>query len=164
MKILDTNQISQKIKRMAIEIYERHSEESQIFLAGVNNNGLQLANLLLKEIESLSPLKASICQIKLNPAKPTESDIIIDLPSAKLKSKVVILVDDVANTGRTIFFACKPFMNIIVKKIEVAVLIDRTHKSFPIQVGYVGLCLATTVKDNIIVNLDDKKNWSVELE
>ncbi|MBK9994683.1 MAG: phosphoribosyltransferase [Saprospiraceae bacterium] len=118
MKILDTNQISQKIKRMAIEIYERHSEESQIFLAGVNNNGLQLANLLLKEIESLSPLKASICQIKLNPAKPTESDIIIDLPSAKLKSKVVILVDDVANTGRTIFFACKPFMNIIVKKLK----------------------------------------------
>ena len=163
MKILDTNQISQKIKRMAIEIYERHSEESQIFLAGVNNNGLQLANLLLKEIESLSPLKASICQIKLNPAKPTESDIIIDLPSAKLKSKVVILVDDVANTGRTIFFACKPFMNIIVKKIEVAVLVDRKHKSFPVMVDYVGLSLATTLQENIEVKLNTQVGSAVFL-
>lgn len=67
------------------------------------------------------------------------------MPVEDLKDKALIIVDDVANTGRTIFYAFKPILDVLPKKVEVAVLADRTHKSFPIRVDYVGLSLATTL-------------------
>ena len=164
MKILDHSQILQKIKRMAIEIYERHAEEAFIYLAGINKNGLRLATILQAELNKLSPLKAEIIKISLSPANPLTQTIDLDVDTSKLKSKVIIIVDDVANTGRTIFYAFKPFMQIIPKKIEVAVLVDRTHKAFPVHVGFVGICLATTVKDNILVNLESENDWRVSLQ
>lgn len=164
MKILHEKQIQHKIKRMAIEIYERHAEESHVYLAGINSNGMRLASLLNKELQALSPLVSHVCHISLNPAKPLDTEVSLDIDSLKLKNKVIVIVDDVANTGRTIFFSYKPFMTIIPKKIEVAVLIDRMHKSYPVLVDYVGLRLATTVKDNIKVNLNDQNPWFVEME
>ena len=137
MKILDHSQISQKIKRMAIEIYERHADEAFIYLAGINKNGLRLATILQTELKQLSPLNAEIIQIELNPANPLTQSIELNVESSKLKNKVIIIVDDVANTGRTIFYAFKPFMQIIPKRIEAAVLVDRTHKAFPVHVGFV---------------------------
>ena len=88
----------------------------------------------------------------------------IDIDESLFKNKVVIIVDDVANTGRTIFFAFKPFLDILTKKVEVAVLVDRKHKSFPIKVDYVGLSLATTLKENIKVQLGVAKEREVRLE
>jgi len=64
----------------------------------------------------------------------------------------VVIVDDVANTGRTLFYACRPFMDVLPSSIETAALVDRQHKSYPIHVDYVGLSLATTLHDNIEVN------------
>ena len=81
-----------------------------------------------------------------------------------LHSKVVILVDDVANTGRTIFYAFKPLMESLPGKIEVAVLVDRTHKMFPIKVDYVGLSLATTLKENISVKIVGVEEMEVHLD
>ncbi|MBC7885543.1 MAG: phosphoribosyltransferase, partial [Saprospiraceae bacterium] len=85
------------------------------------------------------------------------------LSSDQLKNKAVIVIDDVANTGRTIFYAFKVYMDILVKKIEVAVLVDRKHKLFPIKVDYVGLSLATTLQENIKADLIKLSNLSVTL-
>jgi pyrimidine operon attenuation protein/uracil phosphoribosyltransferase len=81
------------------------------------------------------------------------SPIEVDVPVEDLDGKVVLVVDDVANTGRTLFYACKPLMEILPARLETAVLVDRKHKSFPIRVDYVGLSLATTLKENIDVQI-----------
>ena len=80
-----------------------------------------------------------------------------------LKSKVLIIVDDVANTGRTIFYAFQPLLALLPSKLQVAVLVDRKHKSFPIEVDYVGLSLATTMKENIVVKLTGDEGMEVHL-
>jgi pyrimidine operon attenuation protein/uracil phosphoribosyltransferase len=85
------------------------------------------------------------------------------MPIKEVKNKVIILIDDVANTGRTIFYATKPLMEVMPKKIEVAVLVDRKHKSFPIRVDYVGLSLATTVKEHIDVQIRGVEEVAVYL-
>ena len=80
------------------------------------------------------------------------------MPPAQAHNKVIIIVDDVANTGRTIFYAIKPLLDILPKKVEVAVLVDRTHKAFPIRVDYYGISLATTLRENIDVQIVGKEN------
>lgn len=164
MKLLTNTQIAQKINRLAIEILEHNYTEKSIVLAGINNNGLGFAKLIKRAINKISEVEITLANIELNPAKPTKDDVSIDLSDAELKNKVVIIVDDVANTGRTIFYAFKPFLDILTKKVEVAVLVDRKHKSFPIKVDYVGLSLATTLQDNIKVNLGLVKEREVSLE
>ena len=164
MKILNQNQIKQKIRRLSFEILEHNYSEKQLILAGINNNGMHFAKMLLAELEKISDLQFSLMNVQLNPAQPLSSPITIDLPASEIKNKVVIIIDDVANTGRTIFFAMKPLMESLPRKIEAAVLVDRTHKSFPIKVDYVGLALATTLKDNIDVQLKGYDEMSVHLD
>ncbi len=163
MKILDTHKISQKINRLAIEILENNYSESKIILAGINNNGTRFADLLETAIAKKSKIKIIRANIALSPADPLSTPITINLSPSEIKNNVVIIVDDVANTGRTIFYAFEPLMRVMPKKLEVAVLVDRKHKSFPIKVDYVGLSLATTLNENIQVNLKNPTTQSVLL-
>ena len=151
MKLLNSQQIRQKIKRLSIEILEHNYGEDEIIIAGINNTGLDLAQEIKNHIDPVHPGKVRLTQIKLSPAQPLEQEVHIGLPLSELKHKIIIIVDDVANTGRTIFYAIKPLLEILPKKVEVAVLVDRKHKSFPIKVDYVGLSLATTIQENIDV-------------
>ena len=155
MKILTDHQIRQKIKRIAIEILERNYGEPEIILAGLNNNGLGFAQLLLAELQAVAPkdMTLTLTRIRLNPANPVEYDPVVELPATALRDKAIVIVDDVANTGRTIFYAVQPLLKVVPKKVEVAVLVDRKHKSFPIKTDYVGLSLATTMRDDIDVQI-----------
>lgn len=163
MQILNHRQIQQKINRLAIEIAEHNCEEEEIILAGINNNGIVFAELLMKRLLEMTDIDIIVTRIKLNPANPMDEGIIIEMPEEQLKNKVVILIDDVANTGRTLFYACRPILDTVPKKLEVAVLVDRKHKSFPIRVDYVGLSLATTLKENIDVKIKDVESFAVFL-
>lgn len=156
MKILDNRQIRQKIKRLAIEILEHHFGEPELILAGLNNNGAQFAQLLLDELLPLTPaeMKITMTRIRLNPANPLEYPPSIELPMERLRNKPIIIVDDVANTGRTIFYAVQPLLPVLPKQVEVAVLVDRKHKFFPVKADYVGLSLYTTMKDDIEVQME----------
>ena len=161
MKILDEKQIRQKIRRLTIEILEHNLNEPEIILAGINNNGLEMANLLMQELIGRTEANITLTRLRLNPAAPIDHPIVLEMPIEQIKDKVVIIVDDVANTGRTIFYAIKPLLDVLPRKVEVAVLIDRKHKSFPIQADYVGLSLATTLKENIEVKIRDVEEWAV---
>jgi pyrimidine operon attenuation protein/uracil phosphoribosyltransferase len=163
MKILDRTQIKQKIKRLAIEILENNFEEKAIYLLGINNNGTGFAKLLQRELKKITDIRIEIFTVRLNPAAPLSSPIEINTPVQSLKGKTIILIDDVANTGRTIFYACKPILDILPKKLEVAVLIDRKHKTFPIYPKYVGLSLATTLKEDIDLQILETEDWGVYL-
>ena len=163
MKILNHHQIQQKIKRLAFEILENNYDEEEVILAGINKNGLTFARLLLAELEGISDVEFLLTRIELNPADPLSSDIRIELPTEALSGKTIILVDDVANTGRTIFYACRPLMTTLPRKIEMAVLVDRQHKSFPVKVDYVGLSLATTLMEDIDVRIRAVEEHAVYL-
>ncbi|HND89538.1 MAG TPA: phosphoribosyltransferase family protein [Saprospiraceae bacterium] len=165
MQILSDRPIRQKIRRIAIEILERNFGEREIILAGLNNNGLGFAQLLLAELLPIAPPDTDITltRIRLNPANPVEYAPYIEMPTETLRDKTIILVDDVANTGRTIFYAVQPLLQAVPKRVEVAVLVDRKHKSFPIKADYVGLSLATTLLEDIEVKIRDTEEMSVHL-
>ncbi len=164
MKLLDQRQIKQKIKRLAYEILEHNYKEKELIFVGINNTGTRFAQMLVSELSTLTEMKLSQTRLQINPAAPLDSEIVIEKPLSELKNKVVILVDDVANTGRTLFYAFKPLLEILPKKIEVAVLIDRKHKSFPVKVDYKGMTLATTFDENIDVKIEQSENQAVYLK
>ncbi len=153
MKILTHRQIEQKITRLAYEVYEQNFDAEHIVLIGINNRGMEVANLLLQELLAISPINITLSRLVINPAAPLEKPVHLEIPMEELEGKHIILVDDVANTGRTLFYALQPLMQHLFEKVEIAVLVDRKHKAFPIQVNYVGLSLATTFKQNIDVEI-----------
>jgi len=163
MQILNERQIRQKVRRLAIQILENNYKEKEIILAGINNNGMHFAEMILSELLAITTIKITLTRITLNPAQPLAEEVLLEMPKEDVQNRVFIIVDDVANTGRTIFYATKPLMEVLPKKVEVAVLVDRKHKSFPINVDYVGMSLATTFKDNIDVKIREVDNLEVQL-
>jgi pyrimidine operon attenuation protein/uracil phosphoribosyltransferase len=164
MNVLNNAQIKQKIKRLAIEILEHNFDEKEIVLLGMNSTGHAFAELIQEELVKIYDKKLSIRRISIDPKNPHIEEAQIENGQADLKGKVVIIVDDVANTGRTLFYAFKPLMHILPKKVEVVVLVNRKHKYFPVKVDYMGLELATTVKEHIKVDISMKGNFSVDLD
>ena len=151
MQLLNPKQIQDKIRRLAMEIMERNTEESELYMIGINNRGMELARRLKAEIEKLASGKLLLWNVRLSPADPMSEPVVFDHDVKLLAGKAVLLIDDVANTGRTLFYALLPLMEVLPKKIEVAVLVDREHKLFPVQTTYIGLQLSTTIQDNILV-------------
>ncbi len=164
MKILGEQEIKQKIQRMAIQIAENNYHYDEIILAGINDNGYGFAKLLEKSVKKVITTNIVTKRLKLNAANPLSEPIAFEVKPENIRSKVVIIVDDVANTGRTIFYAFKPLMEDLPLKIEVAVLVDRKHKMFPINVDYVGLSIATTIKENISVMIHGVDEMEVHLD
>lgn len=163
MIILDQTQINNKIHRMAMEIYERHSLDQTIHFIGINNKGFFLAKKLCEVVNKLSPLQIRLSQLIILPSNPLANDVSIIPESLSKDGDNIILVDDVMNTGRTLFYACGALMNHLPKKVEVAVLVLRMHKSFPIHVDYYGLRLATTIKQNIEVMVQNQLMTEVQM-
>lgn len=157
MVILNNNQIEVIVKRMAIQILENHYTNDKCYLIGVNNSGTNFGGLLMEELNVLKPGVFELITLKVNPANPTATEVSLSVPVESLDHKSIILIDDVANTGRTLWYASKPLMNILPKSIEAAVLVDRKHKAYPIHVHYVGRSLATTSRNNIRVALTEEK-------
>jgi pyrimidine operon attenuation protein / uracil phosphoribosyltransferase len=119
--------------------------------------------MMMESLSSKTDKKLSLARIKLNPAAPVSHPVTIDLPPDYLSGKSVIIIDDVANTGRTLFYAFKVLMDVLPQKVEIAVLVDRKHKSFPVKVDYVGLSLATTLQEHIDAKLTNSAHLEVLL-
>ncbi len=156
--ILSSKQITQKTKRIAFEIYENNFSEKEVVLVGVFDQGYQFANLLKKELESIASFMVRLVGLTLDKEAPTQSDISLDCDINTLKNKSLVLIDDVSNTGRTLAYSLKPFLAIKIKKIETAVLVNRSHTQFPILINYSGYELATTIKEHVEVRLEGKEN------
>ena len=155
MLLLNAEEIERKIKRISYEILENNFDEEKIIIIGVNQNGYSFAEKIKACLESIDDIKTILSRIQLNPLAPLSTPITCDLSLEKLQNQTVILIDDVANTGRTLFYGLKPLLEILPKKLEIAVLIDRKHKSFPVQPDYVGLSLHTTLQNNIKISFNE---------
>lgn len=155
--ILDARQIDQKLKRIAYQVYETNFEEKEIYLAGINGAGYQLAGMLIKELKSISELGLHLIKVEMNKEAPSQDEIRIDYDLKKLKNKVVLLVDDVQNTGKTFAYGLRPFLNTQVKKIQIAVLVNRAHTLFPVAPNFTGFELSTTLDEHINVVITGSK-------
>jgi pyrimidine operon attenuation protein/uracil phosphoribosyltransferase len=155
--ILTKKQVQQLTKRIAYEMVEQNFKEKELVLAGIYDKGYSFAKLLQKELKSIAPIEVKLVKVSLDKQAPSQSEVTLDTEVSTLKNKVIIVVDDVLNTGRTVAYALKPFLNIKVKQIQTAFVVDRGYHSFPISADYVGLSMATTLKEHIEVMLDTKE-------
>lgn len=146
--ILDGDAVKRKIRRMALEVAEQNSEETELLIAGIVGNGVLVAEAVAAELKRIVPLRVNVVTIQLNKKDPLEAVI---EPQTAIEGKVIIIADDVANTGKTMFYALHPFLRSYPKKLQTLVLVERSHKQFPIQTDYTGLTIATTLQDHIAV-------------
>ena len=146
--ILDRAAVKRKIRRMALEIAERNLGEKEMVLAGIVGNGIVVARSVAAELQRIVSVNITVVSIELN--KKTPGHVLIT-PQIDLNNKLVIIADDVADSGKTMFYALKPFLNTHPKQVQTLVLVERSHKRFPIQTDYAGLTIATTLQEHIAV-------------
>ena len=151
--ILDQAQIRQKINRIAYQILEDNLDEKELVLAGIWDRGYKLASRLKAVLEEIAEFKVTLLRVELEKSS-SQLQAKTDLPENAWKGKVVILVDDVLNSGKTLAYGLGVFLNTPLKKIRTVVLIDRSHKIFPVATDFVGLQMATVLKEHVDVVLD----------
>jgi pyrimidine operon attenuation protein / uracil phosphoribosyltransferase len=152
--ILNEKIIEKKLQRMAFEILENNSGEGELILAGIRESGTVIAKNIQRLLEEISDYKTDLITLSLDKKYPGEVKLSKEL---LFDDKVIIVIDDVANSGRTLLYAMKPFLQFHPKKIQTLVLLERTHKAFPVKPDYVGLSVATTLQEHIYVESEGPK-------
>lgn len=153
--ILNKKQIGQKIDRMSYQVLEDNLDEKELVMAGIADKGYTLAKRIKKVLEHISSIKVTLVKIDLD-KNSTHLRAGTDLPVTASANKVVILVDDVLNSGRTLAYGLGVFLDVPLKKLRTLVLVDRSHRIFPVSPDYTGLELATVLKEHVDVVLDQK--------
>lgn len=149
--ILNQVVAEQKMRRMALQIIENNHDEQELILAGIRESGSVVARNIQRMLAEISPVKTQLLTISLDKRQPTE---IVLSQSLDFNNKVIIIIDDVANSGKTLLYALKPFLEYHPKKIQSLVLVERSHNSFPVHSDYAGLSIATTLQEHIYVEVD----------
>ena len=152
--ILDASVIEKKLSRLALEVIENNIDEKELIFVGIANSGVVLANHIKKIIEKETEIKVQLLTLTLNKRKPGKIELD---KSINFDDKVILLIDDVANSGKTMMYALKPFLEHHPKKIQTLVLVERSHTQFPISADYKGVQLATTLQEHIYVEVDGAK-------
>lgn len=152
--ILSEKQINHIIKRIAFQILEVYDKESNLIIGGIADNGVIFAKKLIENIKTVSNIEPILCEIKINKKSPH------DKPSLSLKPEIFhnqsfVLVDDVLNTGSTLIYAVKHLLETDLKILKTAVLIDRSHKKFPIKADFKGISLSTSLNETVKVSFGE---------
>ena len=148
--ILSKEIAGKKLRRMALELVERNYDEPQLVLVGIKENGIVIADKLANHLTAIFKGEVIVTSLTINKKHPGE--VIIE-PPIDFNNKVVVLIDDVANSGRTMLYSLQPLLKNYPKKIQTAALVARTHKSYPIALDYVGLSISTTLDEHIYVEV-----------
>jgi pyrimidine operon attenuation protein/uracil phosphoribosyltransferase len=152
--ILSADKAMMKLRRMAYEVIERNNAEQQLILAGIKGNGLDIALILKSILHEISTFDVVLLTIDIDKQNP----LVCHLENnVDLQNKVIVVVDDVVNSGKTLLYSLLPLLKASPKKIETLTLVERSYKTHPVHVDYVGISLSTTFHDHIMVELNDGK-------
>jgi len=154
--ILTHVEIQHKIKRIAYQIYESNVDESEIILAGIADNGYVLAKKLKTELGKISDLTPILCKVIIDKTQPRNL-ILTSISENDYTNKSVVLIDDVLNSGTTLIYAVKHFLNVPLKRFKTAVLVNRNHKKYPVKADFKGISLSTSINEHVRVVFEDNK-------
>ena len=160
--ILDNTQINQKIRRIAFQIYESNTSEKELIIAGIRGNGYILAEKIVDVLNEISDITVSLCQVNINKKNPLEP-ITTSLDKDLYENKPLVLVDDVLNSGTTLIYGVKHFLDVPLKRFKTAVLVNRNHKKYPVKADFKGVSLSTSIKEHVkvVFTKDDAKAFLV---
>jgi pyrimidine operon attenuation protein/uracil phosphoribosyltransferase len=159
--ILSEDVAEKKLRRMAYEILENNIGESHVILAGIMQNGYIIARKLMELLKSISDTSFQLVSLSLDKKNPSTVAMDTDID---FNDKVVILVDDVTNSGKTLLYALRPFLQHYPKKIQILVMVERSHKKYPVQADYVGLSLSSTLQEHIYLEVEGERITGAYLE
>ncbi len=163
--IIEGEAIDRSLTRIAHEIIERNSEAKEICLIGIQRRGVPLARRIADSISYFSNIKVNVGELDITlyrddlteiGAQPELNGTTITFP---IQNKIVILVDDVIYTGRTVRAAMEALITLGRPAcIQLAVLIDRGHRELPIRGDYIGKNIPTSKSERILVRLPETDN------
>ncbi|MBS9767308.1 MAG: phosphoribosyltransferase [Flavobacteriaceae bacterium] len=159
-KILNNEQIIHKTRRIAHQIYEDNNKESEIIIAGIVGNGYTFAKKIASILNEITSINVVLCQLtmdKSNPLKEATTDITPNV----YENKSLVLVDDVLDSGTTLMYGIKHFLNVPLKKFKTAVLVNRNHKKYPVKADYKGISLSTSLQEHISVVFRKEESFAV---
>lgn len=154
--VLDHDRVQRKLERIAHQLHEENYEEERIVIVGVAPRGHTMAKRLAVRLEAISPLKVELLQLTLDKDEPTTGPVKLSAATDTLRDQVVVLVDDVLMSGRTLMHAAAYLVREPLKKLTTVVLVDRRHRTYPIRADIVGLTLSTTMQEHISVEMGRK--------
>ena len=157
--ILNNQEIKHKITRIAYQIYETFVDEEEIVISGIASNGLVFAKKIAAELEKISTLKVVLCEVYIN-KQNVNAPITTSLSIDQYKNKGLVLVDDVLNSGTTLIYGVKHFLEVPLKKLKTAVLIDRNHKKYPVKADFKGISLSTSLLEHVQVVFEEKGDYA----
>ena len=152
--ILNHTDILNKLRRIAYQIYETNTNEQEVILAGIYKNGYVMASLLKEILDEISDLKTTLCEVKIN-KKEVLKPITTSLSEEDYTNKSIVLVDDVLNSGTTLIYGVKHFLNVPLKKFKTAVLVNRNHKKYPVKADFKGISLSTSLHEHVSVDFTE---------
>ncbi len=155
--ILSNAEIEHKTKRIAYQIYESNSDESEVVLAGITGNGFVFAKRIQQVLEAISPLKITLCEVFINKKQPREA-ITTSIPVSDYENSSLVLIDDVLNSGSTLIYGVKHFLDVPLKRFKTAVLVNRNHKKYPVKADFKGISLSTSLQEHIVVVFDPQNS------
>ena len=155
--ILNNEQISQKINRISYQIFEDNHTEQEIIVVGIAKKGYLFAEKLAEQLNKISSIKITLAKLTIDKDAPVQNNPKLDIDTELLNDKVVIIADDVLNTGKALIYGVKYLLDFPIKKMSTAILVDRNHKKYPIGTHYVGLSLSTTLQNHISVEFKGKE-------
>lgn len=157
--ILTQLEIEHKTRRIAYQIYETFSDETEVVIAGIAANGFIFAQKIAAQLENISDLKVILCEVRVNKQQPLEK-VETSLDAAEYTNKCLVLVDDVLNSGTTLIYGIKHFLEVPLKKFKTAVLVDRNHKQYPVKADFKGLSLSTSSREHIQVVFRENEEYA----
>ncbi len=149
--ILSEDAATKKMQRMAYEILENNIDEHEIIIAGIKDSGVIIANKIKSYLQNIFKGNIIVIEITIDKKNPKNVSVSGDI---NFEEKVIVITDDVANSGKTLLYALKPFLEFYPKKIQTLVLVERSHKEFPVYPDYVGLSVSTALDEKIIVETE----------
>ncbi len=163
-EILSADTAAKKIERMAYEIVENNTEEKELWIGGIRDNGLTIAKKIKSFLDKIFKGTVYVFEITIDKKKPQHISMNQQID---FNNKVIIITDDVANSGKTMLYALKPFLEFYPKKIQTLALVERSYKEFPIAPDFVGLSVSTASNEKIIVETENgevKNAWLASAE
>ena len=151
--ILNSDDISNKIRRIAFEIIENNIEQKYLYMIGLLPNGKYISEEINKIIRLNSDINTEIIYFEMDKKELSLKKDHEDFNFKILKDQIVVFIDDVMNTGSTLIYAINQILPYKPKEVQIGVLIERNFNNFPVLPNYKGLQLSTSKNEHVKVEI-----------